>query len=151
MFILSILLTIIVGSMIATGVDDEYTSGFVDGLSSILNIKWMYSGMTSIARGINTVSRSLQMFDPVSLFTGLMYIVGGFATAILSIVTMVLSGYISISMFVVGFLPGIVRPLGIFIALSLIFVQLCALWVIAKYIYSLARSLLEVLFGRTFY
>lgn len=147
LFILSILLAIVVGSMIATGIGDEYTSGFVDRLSDLLNIRWMYNGMMMLARGIDSLSRALQFFDPYSLFVGLAQIAGGMITVIVSIIGIVLTGYISISMFIIDMLPGIIKPLGIFVAISLIFVQLCVFWVLARYIYNLVKSLLETLIG----
>lgn len=147
-FTLSILLTIIVGSLIASGTEEEYISSFVDNLSSVLNIGWVYSGMMKLATAAKTAYEGFSSYNLISMVSGIIVGAIGFAEVIASILGIVVSGYISVAIFIIDSLPGIVKPIGVFIAMGLVFVQMCCIWVLSKYMFNIVKSVIESITGR---
>jgi len=146
-FILSVFLTIVVGALVAGGTEEAYVYSFVSGLSNALNVKWMYEGIKDLGEGAKTVSSSIASVDIVNMFRGLTTATLGLVKIVANMIGVILSGYVTVSIFVIDSLPGLIRPIGVFISLGLIFVQLCCLWTVTKYLFNLARSLISMITG----
>lgn len=146
-FMLSVFLSIIVGALVAGGTDESYVHGFVSGLSHALNIGWMYGGMKDLAIGVKYVSDSITSVDVLNMFNGLRMVLFGIIKVVINMIGIVLTGYITLSIFVVDSLPGLVRPLATFISLGLVFIQFCCLWTVTKYLFNIVRSLISSIAG----
>ncbi|MEM4976042.1 MAG: hypothetical protein QXT64_01815 [Desulfurococcaceae archaeon] len=146
-FMISVLLTIIVGALVAGGTEESYIHGFVSGLSNVLNIRWIYDGMRDLSVGAKYISDSITSVDIISMFNGLRMSVFGVIKVVINMISIVLTGYITVSIFVMDTLPGLVKPVGTFISIGLMFVQFCCLWTITKYLYNIVRSLISSISG----
>lgn len=147
-FILSILMTVVVGVLVATGAGEAYVSEFRAGVSRVIDVSWMYSGMVGLAGSISRASSALRSVNLLGLLVEVASMMGALAMVVANVIDIVLTGYVDLAVFVIDTVPPIVKPVGMFLGIGLVFVQFCVVWVVAKYVLNLVSYFASVATGR---
>lgn len=143
--VIIVLLTIVVGVMVATGGD---ASKIVDSLSRVIAIDWFFSGIQDLRAAITRASEAMHNRNLFALAVEAVAILMAMLATVAGLVRVVVFGYVDLATFAVNSVPPLVKPIGIFIAVALTFVQFCVVWVVAKFVMNMVSQLISIVTGR---
>lgn len=145
MIVIAILTTIVIGVMMATGGDADRVAS---GLSRVVAVDWLLSGLQDLSASVSRASEAIKNYNIAVLLIEIGVIVWSMFAVVAGLLRIVVLGYADLAAFAVASVPPLVKPIGILMAVALIFVQFCVVWVVAKFLINVVSQIANLIAGR---
>lgn len=129
--IFGILLNAIAMVAAASGAEQS----FVSSMPSLFALDWVYSSTSRLRTVVSAAG-----FNPLGAIA---LILTTTFSILASIISILVTGYLTLAAFIINSIPSQLMPIGVFVAVGLTFVQLCVWYSLAKFMINILSNFFQ--------